>query len=185
MDRLLKKYQNEIVPQLMKELGLSAMEVPKVLKVTVNMGLGREASVNSAAIDKAVEQLSALSGQKAMPTKARLAIATFKIREGQPIGAMVTLRGLRMWGFLDKLISIVLPRTRDFQGVSDKAFDQQGNYSLGITEHTLFPEIDLSKVDKVRGLQVVMTMKAKDKQHSYVLLEKLGMPFQKQVAGNK
>lgn len=179
MDRLLKKYQNELVPQLMKELGLSAMEVPKITKLTVNMGLGREVTVNSAALDKAIEQLGALTGQKAMPTKARQAIASFKTRQGQDIGAMVTLRGLRMWGFLDKLISIVLPRTRDFQGVSGKAFDQQGNYSLGIAEHTLFPEIDLSKVDRIRGLQVVMTIKSKDKQHSYVLLEKLGMPFRK------
>lgn len=179
MDRLLKKYQQIIAPELMKELGLNAMEVPVITKVTVNMGLGREAAANSAAVDKAVEQLTALTGQKAVSTKAKVAISTFKIRENQPIGAMVTLRGLRMWAFLDKLISVVLPRTRDFQGVSDTAFDAQGNYALGIAEHTLFPEIDLSKVDRIRGLQVVMTIRSQGREHSFALLQKMGMPFKK------
>jgi large subunit ribosomal protein L5 len=179
MDNLLKKYREEVVPALMKELSLGRMEVPVITKIVVNMGLGREATANSQAIDKAQEQLTALTGQKALVTKARKAIASFKLREGQPVGVCVTLRGLRMWVFLDKLINIVLPRTRDFQGVPTDSFDAQGNYALGITEHTLFPEIDISKVDKVRGLQVVMTIKAKEKEHTYLLLEKLGMPFKK------
>lgn len=177
MDQLRKKYYEQIVPELMKELGLSRMEMPNITKVVINMGLGREATQNSQAIDRAQEQVTAIAGQKAMITKARLAIASFKVREGQPIGVCVTLRGLRMWVFLDKLINIVLPRTRDFQGVPSQSFDAQGNYSLGISEHTLFPEIDLSKVDKVRGLQVVFTIKAKEKEHTFVLLKKLGMPF--------
>lgn len=177
MDRLRKKYYEDVVPELMKELGVSRMEVPAFSKIVINMGLGRETTVDSQAIDKAQEQLTAIAGQKAMITKARRAIASFKLRQGQSVGVCVTLRGLRMWVFLDKLINIVLPRTRDFGGVPLSSFDQQGNYALGITEHTLFPEIDLSKVDKVRGLQVVFTIKSKHKDHSYVLLKKLGMPF--------
>lgn len=176
MNRLHQKYNEEIKPTLAKDHGLKAMQIPQLKKVTLNMGLGREAVANSNVIEKAVEQLSTIAGQKAVATKAKKAISSFKLRAGQPIGVMVTLRGEKMYAFVDRLISVVLPRVRDFQGVSD-TFDAQGNYSLGITEQTLFPEIDITKVDKVRGLQVTFTLQSQDREHSYALLKALGMPF--------
>jgi large subunit ribosomal protein L5 len=180
MNRLHEKYNKEIKPELMKSLGVGAMEVPHLKKIVLNMGLGKEAVANSSVIEKAAEQLGLISGQKPVITKAHQAIASFKLREGQPIGAMVTLRGEKMYAFLDRFISIVLPRVRDFQGVKDNSFDAAGNYSMGLTEQTLFPEVDISKVDKVRGMQITFTLVSKNRDHSYALLQKFGMPFKKQ-----
>jgi large subunit ribosomal protein L5 len=177
VNRLFDKYVNEVAPALQKELGIGKMEIPRIEKITLNMGLGREAVANSQVIEKAVEQLSQIAGQKAVATTAKNSIATFKLREGQAIGAKVTMRGLRMYNFLDKLVSIVLPRTRDFQGISEKSFDKDGNYALGIKEQTLFPEVDVSKVDKIRGMQVVITIKSKEVEHSRKLLLALGLPL--------
>ncbi len=179
MNRLQKKYTEEIRPALIKEFNLNAMQVPKVKKVVLNMGLGREAVANSNVIEKAVEQMSLISGQKPVITKARKAIASFKLREGQPIGVSVTLRGDRMYALMDRLLNVVLPRVRDFQGVKGDSFDAQGNYSMGLTEQTLFPEVDISKVDKVRGLEITFTIHSPGEKESYALLEKLGMPFKK------
>lgn len=179
MNRLHEKYDKEIKSSLQKELSVGAMQIPKLVKVVLNMGLGREAVANSNVIEKAADQLGLISGQKPVITKARKAIATFKLREGQPIGVSVTLRGDKMYSFVDRLINVVLPRVRDFQGVKTESFDKQGNYSLGLTEQSLFPEIDISKVDKVRGLEVTFTIKSEGRDDSYKFLEKLGMPFKK------
>jgi large subunit ribosomal protein L5 len=179
MNRIHKKYNDEISKDLAKSLKIGAMEVPKLKKIVLNMGLGSEAVANSSVIEKAAEQLGLISGQKPVITKAHQAIASFKLREGQPIGTMVTLRGDKMYAFLDRLINIVLPRVRDFQGVKSTSFDAAGNYSLGLNEQTLFPEVDISKVDKVRGLQITFTIVSQNKDHSYALLEKFGMPFRK------
>ncbi len=180
MNRIHTKYNEEIKNQLAKELELGAMEVPVLKKIVLNMGLGKEAVINSGVIEKAAEQLGQIAGQKPVQTKARKAIATFKLRQGQVIGVAVTLRGDKMYAFLDRLVNVVLPRVRDFQGVKSDSFDAQGNYSLGLTEQTLFPEIDISKVDKVRGMQITFTIRSKDAEHSYKLLEKFGMPFKKE-----
>jgi large subunit ribosomal protein L5 len=180
MNRLHEKYEKEIKVALQKELEVGAMQTPKLVKVVLNMGLGREAVANSNVIEKAAEQLGLISGQKPVITKARKAIATFKLREGQPIGVSVTLRGDKMYAFVDRFINVVLPRVRDFQGVKSDSFDKQGNYSIGLTEQSLFPEIDIQKVDKVRGLQVTFTIKSENQDHSYKFLEKLGMPFKKE-----
>jgi large subunit ribosomal protein L5 len=179
MNRLQAKFTEEIRPALVKEFKLNAMQAPKIEKVVLNMGLGREALINGNVIERAVEQLTLISGQKPVINKARKAIATFKLREGQAIGVSVTLRGEKMYAFVDRLINVVLPRVRDFQGVKDNSFDKQGNYSMGLTEQTLFPEVDISKVDKVRGLEITFTIKSTGKDVSYALLEKFGMPFKK------
>lgn len=180
MNRLRQKYFETILPALAKEFGISIMAAPRIHKVTLNMGLGKEAVANSQSVSKALEQMSAIAGQKAVSTKARKAIATFKLRAGQEIGVMVTLRGDRMYAFLDRLLSVVLPRVRDFQGVPRTSFDKSGNYSMGLTEQTLFPEIDISKVDKIRGLQVTLSITSKSPEHSEKLLKDLGMPFKKE-----
>lgn len=175
--RLREKYNTEVVPAMMKEFGYSnVMQVPKVVKIVVNMGLG-EALVNNKLIDGAVEQLSTLTGQKPVVTRARKSIANFKLREGQPIGAMVTLRYDRMFEFFDRLISIALPRVRDFKGVSSKAFDGAGNYTLGIREQIIFPEVSYESVDKVKGMNVTIVTTAKTDEESRALLRHLGMPF--------
>ncbi|MCA9529873.1 MAG: 50S ribosomal protein L5 [Myxococcales bacterium] len=174
-----QRYHDEIVPRLMKDLGLSnPMQIPGLAKVVVNMGLG-EAVQNGKLIEQAVSDLTAITGQKAVITRARKSIASFKLREGMPIGVMVTLRRERMWDFIDRLISLALPRTRDFKGVSTKAFDGRGNYTLGVREHIIFPEIDYDKVDKIKGMNITFVTTAATDDHGRALLRELGMPFRK------
>ncbi|MDD4342918.1 MAG: 50S ribosomal protein L5 [Eubacteriales bacterium] len=179
MARLKEKYQNEMIPLMQEKFAYkSVMEIPKFEKVVINIGLG-EAVANTKVLDAAVEDLKLISGQKPIVTRAKKSIATFKLREGMPIGAKVTLRGERMYDFIDKLVNIVLPRVRDFRGVSPKAFDGRGNYSLGLKEQLIFPEIDYEKVDKVRGLEVVFVTTAKTDEEGRELLRLSGMPFSK------
>jgi large subunit ribosomal protein L5 len=179
MNRLKEKYQKEIVSSLTEKFNYpSVMAVPKIEKIVVNMGIG-DAVQNAKVLDKAVEELQAITGQKPVITKAKKSIAGFKLREGMPIGAKVTLRGERMYDFLDKLVSVSLPRVRDFRGVSKKAFDGRGNYTLGVREQLIFPEIDYDKVDKVRGMDIVIVTTAKTDEEARELLTQVGMPFQK------
>ena len=173
------KYDEEIKKQLMTEHKYkSIMEVPKLNKVVINMGLG-SATENSKIIDDAVEELKIISGQQPIITKARKSIACFKLREDQAIGVKVTLRGENMYNFLDKLIMIALPRVRDFQGLNDKSFDGRGNYTLGINEHLIFPEIDYDKVKKIKGMDITIVTTAQSNDDAYSLLSKIGMPFRK------
>jgi large subunit ribosomal protein L5 len=175
--RLKEKYQTEVVPALMQEFRYrSVMQVPRIEKIVLNIGLG-EAIQNSKALDAATADLAAIAGQKPVITRARKSIAAFKVRQGMPIGVMVTLRGPRMWSFLDRLMNLVLPRLRDFRGVSRRSFDGRGNYSIGLREQIVFPEIDYDKVDKLRGLEVVIVTTAPDDEQGYALLKRLGMPF--------
>jgi large subunit ribosomal protein L5 len=175
--RLRLQFQKEIAPALMKELGItSAMELPRLQKITINMGLG-EAVSNPKILDTAVEELRAIAGQQPVVTKAKKSIATYKLREGQKIGAMVTLRRERMWEFLDRLVTLALPRVRDFKGVSPKGFDGRGNYTLGLRDQLLFPEIDYMKVDKPRGMNVSVVTTAKTDAEARKLLQFIGMPF--------
>jgi large subunit ribosomal protein L5 len=175
--RLKEKYQTEVVPALMQEFNYgSIMQAPRLVKVVLNIGLG-EAIQNAKVLDAAVGDLTAIAGQKPVVTKAKKSIAAFKLRQGMPIGAMVTLRGGRMYDFLDRLINLSLPRLRDFRGVSRRSFDGRGNYSLGLREQILFPEIDYDKVDKIRGLEVAIVTTAPDDEQGYALLKRLGMPF--------
>jgi large subunit ribosomal protein L5 len=179
MARLKETYQVELVPQLVKDLQLkNVMEVPRVAKVVINMGLG-EAIQNIKVLESAVEELGRITGQKAVITKAKKSIATFKLREGMPIGCMVTLRRDRAYEFLDRLINVALPRVRDFKGVSAKAFDGRGNYTLGIREQLIFPEIDLDKIDKVKGLNITIVTTARTDEEGRALLASIGMPFRK------
>ena len=174
------RYQNEIVPALMNSLKLSnVMEVPRIEKVVVNIGLG-EARENPKALDAAVGDLNLIAGQKPVITKARKSIANFKLREGQSVGAKVTLRGERMWSFLDRLMNIALPRVRDFRGVSADSFDGRGNYTLGLREQLVFPEIEYDKIDKLRGLEVIIVTTATTDDQGRQLLTMLGMPFKKE-----
>jgi len=175
--RLFERYRQEIAPALMRELGVAnRMAVPRLSKIVLNMGLG-EATQNPKLLDSAVEELAAISGQRPVVTKAKKAIANFKLREGIPIGAMVTLRGERMYEFLDRLVNVALPRVRDFKGVPDRAFDGRGNYSLGLREQVIFPEINLDKVDKIKGITVVVCTTARTDAEGKALLRALGMPF--------
>ncbi len=175
--RLKLRYRKDIVPALMKELGLkNPFEVPRVEKVVVNMGLG-EALANNKILESAVDQLAAITGQKPVVTRARKSIANFKLRQGQAIGAAVTLRGDRMYEFLDRLISVALPRVRDFKGVSPKAFDGRGNYTLGVREQIIFPEINYDQIEKVKGLNVSIVTTARTDEHGVALLRQLGVPF--------
>jgi len=177
MARLKEVYTKEIIPQLMKEFGYkNVMQVPKIEKIVINMGLG-EAIQNVKILDSAAEEISTISGQKAVITKAKKSIASFKLRQGMPIGCMVSLRKDRMYEFLDRLMNISLPRVRDFKGVSGKGFDGRGNYSLGIKEQLIFPEIDYDKVDKVKGLNISIVTTAKTDEEGKSLLKILGMPF--------
>jgi large subunit ribosomal protein L5 len=177
MARLKDIYIKEIVPKLMKDFNYkSVMEVPRVEKVVLNMGLG-EAIQNVKILDSAVDELGVIAGQKAVITKAKKSIATFKLREGMPIGAMVTLRKDRMFEFLDRLLNISLPRVRDFKGLSPKAFDGNGNYSLGVKEQLIFPEINYDKIDKIKGLNITIVTTAKNDEEGRALLKCLGMPF--------
>jgi large subunit ribosomal protein L5 len=177
MTRVKEVYLKEVVPQLMKTFGYkNRMQVPQLEKITLNMGLG-EAVQNVKILDSAVEELSLIAGQKAVITRARRSIAAFKLREGMPIGVTVTLRRNRMMEFFDKLVNVALPRVRDFRGVSGKAFDGRGNYSLGIREQIIFPEINLDKIDKVKGLNVSIVTTAKTDEEGKELLRLMGMPF--------
>ncbi|HCX7818594.1 TPA: 50S ribosomal protein L5 [Staphylococcus aureus] len=179
MNRLKEKFNTEVTENLMKNFNYSSvMEVPKIDKIVVNMGVG-DAVQNSKVLDNAVEELELITGQKPLVTKAKKSIATFRLREGMPIGAKVTLRGERMYEFLDKLISVSLPRVRDFQGVSKKAFDGRGNYTLGVKEQLIFPEIDYDKVSKVRGMDIVIVTTANTDEEARELLANFGMPFRK------
>ena len=179
MSRLKEKYLNEVSTALMSKFEYkSVMQIPKVEKIVINMGVG-DAVQNSKALDAAVEELTIITGQKPVVTKAKKSIAGFRLREGMPIGAKVTLRGERMYEFLDKLISISLPRVRDFRGVSKKAFDGRGNYTLGVKEQLIFPEIDYDKVSKVRGMDIVIVTTANSDEEARELLTQFGMPFQK------
>ena len=179
MNRLKEKYLNEVVPSLMNKYNYkSKMEVPKLEKIVINIGVG-DATSNSKLLDAAVADLTKLSGQKPVVTKAKKSIAGFKVREGQPIGCKVTLRGENMYNFMDKLIAISLPRVRDFRGVSPKAFDGRGNYTLGIKEQLIFSEIDYDDVVKVRGMDIVFVTTAKSNEESFDLLDGLGIPFKK------
>lgn len=179
MDRLKEKYKNEIVADLMKKHNYqNVMEVPKLDKIVVNMGVG-DATTNSKLLEAAIADLEIITGQKAIPTKAKKSIAGFKLREGQAIGCKVTLRGQNMYNFLDKLISVTLPRVRDFRGLSNKAFDGRGNYTLGLTEQLIFSEIEFDNVVKVRGMDIVFVTTAKTNEEAYDLLKGFGMPFKK------
>jgi len=190
-ERLQERYRAEVAPQLRREFNYeNVMQVPRVVKIVVNIGLG-EAIQNAKAIEAATRDLAQITGQKPVVTRARKSIAAFKLRAGVPIGAMVTLRGERMWVFLDKLVSVALPRVRDFRGVSTKAFDGRGNYTIGVREQLVFPEIEYDKIDKLRGLETTIVTTARTDEEARRLLELLGMPFQKQgddqpaVAGSR
>ena len=177
--RLREKYKNEVFPKLKEQFGYeNVMQVPKLEKVTLNMGLG-EAKENAKILESAVEEISLITGQRPVVTKARKSIANFKVRQGMPVGAKVTLRGDNMYEFIDKLINIALPRVRDFKGVSKNSFDGRGNYSMGIKEQLIFPEINYDKVDTIKGMNIVFTTTAKTDEEAQALLADLGMPFEK------
>ena len=182
MNRMQEKYNNEIVPALRKAFDLkNIMEVPRITKVVVNIGAG-EALDNPKALESAVNDLTIITGQKPVMTKARKSIANFKLREGRLIGTKVTLRGERMWAFLDRLMSTALPRVRDFRGVSANAFDGRGNYTLGLRDQLIFPEIEYDKIDKLRGMEVTIVTTAKNDDQARTLLQLLGMPFSRKEA---
>ena len=175
--RLKERYDTELRPQLKDELELSSiMQVPRISKITLNMGVG-EAKTDAKVLDSAIEELTTIAGQRAQMRRARKSVASFKIREGMPIGARVTLRGARMWEFLDRLISIALPRIRDFRGLSASSFDGRGNYSLGVREQIIFPEIDYDSISTIRGFDIAITTSAENDEQAHALLSALGMPF--------
>src|SRR2546425_9215011 len=175
--RLKERYQKEVAPTIAKEFGIkNPMAVPRVEKIVLNMGMG-EAIANARILDTAADELRAITGQKPVVTKAKKSIASFKLRQGMPIGVMVTLRGDRMYEFMDRLVSVALPRVRDFRGVSPKAFDGRGNYTIGVREQLIFPEIDFNKVDKQRGLNISIVTSARNDEQARALLKGLGMPF--------
>jgi large subunit ribosomal protein L5 len=177
MSRLKERYEQDVVPVLKKEFGYrNVMAIPKIEKIVVNMGLG-EATQNAKIVETGADEVARVTGQKPVTTRAKKSIAQFKVRQGMPIGAMVTLRGERMWEFLDRLISVALPRVRDFRGVSPRGFDGRGNYTLGLRDQLLFPEIDYMKVDKARGMNISVVTTAKSDEESRKLLQLLGMPF--------
>ncbi len=181
MNRMQELYQKEVVPALMKEFEYkSIMQAPRIEKVVINIGLG-EAMDNPKALEAAVNDLATITGQKPVTTKARKSIANFKLREGRIIGAKVTLRGEKMWAFLDRLMNIALPRVRDFRGVSPNAFDGRGNYTLGLRDQLIWPEIDYDKIDKLRGMEVTIVTTAKTDDQARALLQLLGMPFKKEA----
>ena len=179
MSRLRELYKTEAVPALMKQFGYkNIMAAPRLVKINVNMGLG-EAIANAKVLDVAAEELAAITGQRPVVTKAKKSIAAFKLRQGMPIGVTVTLRGYRMYEFLDRLVSVALPRVRDFRGVSPRSFDGRGNYTLGLKDQLVFPEIDFAKADKARGMNITIVTSAKSDEEAYELLRILGMPFAK------
>lgn len=180
MSRLKEKYLKEVVPALQKRFGYqNIMQVPRLEKIVLNMGLG-DTKDNAKALDSAVAELSLIAGQKAVVTKAKKSVANFKVRVGMNVGAKVTLRGERMYYYADKLISIALPRVRDFRGVSNSSFDGRGNYSMGVKEQLIYPEISYDKVEKIRGMDIIFVTSAKTDEEAHALLELLGMPFQRQ-----
>ncbi len=175
--RLRQRYRDEIVPRLLKEFGIdNIMAVPRIEKISLNMGVG-DAIQNIKVLDDAVEEMAALAGQKPAITRAQKSIAAFKVRQGMPIGCRVTLRGVRMWEFLDRLITIALPRVRDFRGTPTKSFDGRGNYTLGIRDHLIFPEIDYNKIEKPKGMNITIVTTAGNDERAQFLLRELGMPF--------
>jgi len=177
LPRLKQRYEAELRDELKEQLGLSTvMQVPRISKITLNMGVG-EGKTDAKAIESAIDELTIIAGQRAQVRRARTSIAGFKIRTGMPIGARVTLRGARMWEFLDRLVSIALPRIRDFRGLNPRSFDGRGNYSLGIREQIIFPEIDYDSIPAVRGLDVAITTTAENDEHGFALLRSLGLPF--------
>ena len=177
MSRLKERYEKEVAPALQKEFGYTnVMAIPRIQKIVVNMGLG-EATQNAKIIDTGADELARVTGQKPVVTRAKKSIAQFKLRKGMPIGTMVTLRGPRMWDFLDRLVAVALPRVRDFRGVSPRGFDGRGNYTLGLKDQLLFPEIDYMKVDKARGMNISVVTTAATDEESRKLLQLLGMPF--------
>lgn len=179
MTRLEKEYRDKVVPGLQKEFGYkSPMQIPGVVKISLNIGLGA-ASQNNKLMEEAVAELTAIAGQKAIVTRAKKSIAAFKLREGMPIGCRVTLRGPRMWDFLDKLVNFALPRVRDFRGIPDRGFDGRGNFTLGIKEHTIFPDLDVDRVDNAKGMNITIVTSAASDREGKHLLEQLGMPFRK------
>jgi len=179
ISKIQTKYNEEVVPALQKSFDYgNVMEIPKIQKVVVNIGLG-EAMTNSKALDAAVADLTTITGQKPIQNRARKSIANFKLREGMIIGTKVTLRGYRMWSFLDRLINVALPRVRDFRGVTPKAFDGRGNYTLGLKDQLIFPEIEYDKIDKLRGMEITIVTSAKNDEQARELLRVLGMPFRK------
>ncbi len=183
MHRIQERYRNEVVPQLIREFSLgNVMEVPRIKKVVVNIGVGSETLNDNKALDAAVGDLTAIAGQKPIITKARKSISNFKLREGKSIGVKVTLRGERMWSFLDRLMNVALPRVRDFRGVSPDAFDGRGNYTLGLREQLVFPEIEYDKIDKLRGMEVTVVTSARTDEQGWRMLQLLGMPFSKKGA---
>jgi len=179
MTRLEKIYKDKLTLELQKEFNYSSpMQIPRIEKVSLNIGLGA-ASQNSKLIDEAIKELSAIAGQKAVVTRAKKSIASFKLREGMPIGARVTLRNDRMWDFLDKLVNFALPRVRDFRGIPDRGFDGRGNFTLGIREHIIFPDLDVDRVDNPKGMNITIVTTAKSDKEGKFLLDQLGMPFRK------
>lgn len=183
MSRLIEKYKTDVVSALVKEFNYSSvMQAPRVEKIVINMGVG-DAITNAKALEDAVSELTTIAGQKPVITKAKKSIANFKLREGMPIGCKVTLRGDRMYAFLDKLMNIALPRVRDFRGVSNEAFDGRGNYTLGIKEQLIFPEVNYDKVNRVRGMDIIIVTSAQTNQEGRALLSNLGMPFAKKGQG--
>jgi large subunit ribosomal protein L5 len=177
--RLKSKYNNEVVPALMQQFNYtSVMQVPRLEKICINQGIG-DATGDKKLIDQAVVELTTITGQKAVPTKAKKSVSNFKLREGMPIGVRVTLRGERMFEFLDRFITISLPRVRDFRGISDKSFDGRGNYSMGITEQIIYPEIDIDKVNKIMGMDISFVTTAKTDAEAFALLKEMGLPFVK------
>lgn len=179
---LTSRYQEEIVPALMKEFSFkNIMQVPRLQKIVVNVGVG-EALENAKALDAAIEDMAIITGQQPVVTKAKKSIANFKLREGRSIGVKITLRGMRMWAFFDRLINVALPRTRDFRGVSPNSFDGRGNFTLGVTEQLIFPEIEYDKIDKIRGFEVTLVTSAPNDEQGRTLLSMLGMPFRRTEA---
>ena len=179
MTRLEKQYREKVAPALQTEFGYkSSMQIPGLEKISLNIGLGA-ASQNNKLMEEAVTELTSIAGQKAVVTRAKKSIAAFKLREGMPIGCRVTLRGVRMWDFLDKLVNFALPRVRDFRGIPDRGFDGRGNFTLGIKEHTIFPELEADRVDNPKGMNITIVTTAKSDKEGKILLEQLGMPFRK------
>lgn len=177
VSRLKAKYEKDVVPALKEQFQYkNPMEVPKLVKICLNQGVG-QATQDKKLVDVAIVEMTQITGQKAVPTKAKTSVSNFKLREGMPIGVRTTLRGVMMWEFMDRLISVSLPRVRDFRGINDKSFDGRGNYSMGITEHIIFPEIDLDKVTKITGMDITFVTTAKTDNEAYTLLKQLGLPF--------
>ena len=177
VSRFKAKYEKEVVPALQEQFQYgNQMELPKLVKICINQGVG-QATQDKKLVDIALEEMTKIAGQRAVVTKAKTSISNFKLREGMPIGVRVTLRGVQMWEFLDRLIAVALPRVRDFRGINDKSFDGRGNYSMGVTEHIIFPEIDLDKVTKITGMDITFVTTAKTDNEAYALLKALGLPF--------